>query len=293
MHGPLRTDFLNYVQPKNKFYNFTNGMQTSTPTPPNNILFPDIETVRQYKLLSQAPERYQQLFKKKFDKEITERTNAVLHAAASGEPNPSFSNHVSIQKVYEEKAALFAEFGKVVCVSIGRIDKEGNLLIKTLCSRFEKELLKEVAAILSKGGALCAHNGIEFDYEFLRRRMIIHGISVPDILNTLDKKPWETALYDTVKMWSGAAWNYKASLDLLAMCFDIESSKSDMDGSRVGEVYYSMFDGLEPDELPFDVESKVLKRIADYCGLDVVVLVNVYLKIKGLPMIPQNKVMYV
>lgn len=253
-------------------------MQTNTL--PNNLLFIDIETVP-VQLWAEGESEIELLFWKKFKNQIK-----VYYNLADGEPS-----HEQCGEWWKNNAALYAEFGKVVCVCVGRIDKEHNLLIKTLCGRFEIPLLTELTGIIDKAGGLVAHNGMEFDYPFLMRRMIINGIKVPDLLDTIGKKPWDVKLDDTVKMWSGTQWQYRASLELLCHILGIQSPKQDMNGADVAPLYYSMFDGIETDELPFDKEKEVIQKIGKYCGLDIVALANVYLRLKGLPLV--NNVIYV
>jgi 3'-5' exonuclease len=263
-------------------------MQKVTPTLPNNILFPDIETVPQYRniahMAKENPKMYE-LYLDRFDAQILK----IANDEAGSRPNYEFA----CIKHYEENAALYAEFGKVVCVSIGRIDKERNLLIKSLCGRHEKELLTEVRDILNKAGALCAFNGKEFDFPFLMRRMIVHGIELPDVLNTFNKKPWETALIDPMVMWSGTAWNYKMRLDIICHTLGIESPKQDMTGADVAPLWYSMFDDVQNDELPFEKESEVVKKISKYCSGDVIAQIQLFLRLHTLPVIQPNQIVYV
>jgi uncharacterized protein YprB with RNaseH-like and TPR domain len=128
---------------------------------------------------------------------------------------------------------------------------------------------------------LCAHNGKEFDYPFLFRRLLANKIKVPDILNGIGKKPYEmNHLEDTVEMWSATQWKHKASLATLAEIFGIPSPKEKMDGSDVAPLYYSKQD------LPWES----VDQIAEYCNGDVVTLVKVYCAIKQLDVVitPEN-----
>lgn len=251
---------------------------------PTGLLFLDIETVPQTNNIHKDV-RLKELFTKRFDKKIHD------HSMLYDVPDHDFSTG----KFWSENAALFAEFGKTVCVCIGRIDTNNNIVVKTLCGRFEKALLNELAGILKNGNVtgLVAHNGMEFDFPVLMRRMIINEVPLPGILNTFDKKPWEVALHDTKKMWSGTAWNHSVSLDLIAHSLGIPSPKSDMDGSMVADVWYSMYDGVQSDELPFEKESEVVQRISKYCSGDVLTLIKIYLRMRGLPAIPDKNVLYV
>jgi DNA polymerase elongation subunit (family B) len=167
------------------------------------------------------------------------------------------------------------------------------LLLKTLCSRYEAKLLEQVAEILEKGkGHLIGHNAREFDCPFLLRRMWANGIQPPGIIDTDGKPKWEVKISDTMEMWSGSAWNYKSGLELICHTLGIPSPKTDMSGDQVADVWYSMFD-VETGELPFDKETATYERIGAYCRNDVVATVNLYLRMKNLPIIEANKVLNV
>jgi DNA polymerase elongation subunit (family B) len=122
---------------------------------------------------------------------------------------------------------------------------------------------------------LCAHNGKEFDFPYICRRMLINGITLPSLLTLSGKKPWEVLHEDTMEMWKFGDFKHYTSLDLLAAVFNIASSKDGMDGSQVNRVYYVDND---------------LERIASYCLRDVVVLAQVYLRFHGLPLIDENNI---
>jgi DNA polymerase elongation subunit (family B) len=122
---------------------------------------------------------------------------------------------------------------------------------------------------------LCAHNGKEFDFPYLCRRMLIHRIKLPLLLNIAGKKPWEVAHLDTMELWKFGDYKHYTSLDLLAAIFNIPSSKGEIDGSQVNEVYY---------------KEKNIKKIADYCQRDVIAVAQLYLKMKGLGIIPTQHI---
>ncbi len=199
---------------------------------------------------------------------------------------------------WENNAGLYAEFGKIVCISIGKFvpakgTEPDKFYIRTIASRKEDELLKLASeSILKANGTLCAHNGLEFDFPFLMRRFMINGLPVPAILDVAGKKPWDINLQDTMKMWSGTTWNYKVSLELLANIFGLPSPKKEMDGSSVADIYYDSFN-VGKDELPFDKETEALKKIGDYCNADVFCMANVYCKMKGFPIIREDQINYV
>jgi uncharacterized protein YprB with RNaseH-like and TPR domain len=174
-----------------------------------------------------------------------------------------------------ERAGIYAEFGKVICISCGFITQGGNLKIKSFFGDDEAILLHEFAEMLNRNfnsseHALCAHNGKEFDFPYLCRRMIINNISVPNILDISGKKPWETSLLDTMEMWRFGDYKSFTSLVLLASVFGIPSPKDDIDGSQVWRVYWI---------------DKDLERIVRYCQKDVVTLAKIFLKLNQLPSI--------
>jgi 3'-5' exonuclease len=164
-------------------------------------------------------------------------------------------------KLYHERAALYAEFGKIVCVSMGYVNEAEQIVLKSFASTDERALLEGVAITLNKTTSLVAHNGLNFDYPWLCRRMIINGVRIPDVLDTRGKKPWEISLLDTAKDWQFNQWNYHVSLSTLCELLGLPSPKAGMDGSQVGDVYYN---------------EKDLEKIKNYCEGDIVALINVH-----------------
>ncbi|MEQ8304395.1 MAG: 3'-5' exonuclease [Cyclobacteriaceae bacterium] len=183
---------------------------------------------------------------------------------------------LSHEDLFNQRAGIYAEFGKIVSVAVGMfIETEGTLRLRTkyFTSDHEKQLLLDFKALLDKldpATKLCAHNGKEFDFPYLSRRMLINGISLPNALNLSGKKPWETPHLDTMEMWKFGDFKHYTSLDLLTAIFDIPTSKSVMNGSQVSQVYY---------------KEKDLKKISEYCVGDVVAIAQLYLRFKGLPLI--------
>jgi predicted PolB exonuclease-like 3'-5' exonuclease len=179
------------------------------------------------------------------------------------------------EDLFHERAAIFSEFGKIICIAVGKFTEgeEGVLTLKTKAyyGDDERVLLEEFKTLLEKlnvqTARLCAHNGKEFDFPYLCRRMLVNGISLPSILNLSGKKPWDVQHYDTMEMWKFGDYKHFTSLDLLAAVFNIPSSKSDMDGSMVNHVYH--------------VENN-LEKIKTYCLRDVGVLAQVFLRLKGI-----------
>ena len=179
------------------------------------------------------------------------------------------------EDLYNQRAGIYSEFGKVICICVGKFfDQEpGELGLKTKAyyGDDEKALLLEFKSMLEKldssSAKLCAHNGKEFDFPYLCRRMLINNISLPNVLNLSGKKTWEIPHLDTLEMWKFGDYKHYTSLDLLAAIFNIPSSKNDIDGSQVNAVYY---------------KEKNLEKIKDYCVRDVVVLSQLFIKMKGI-----------
>lgn len=187
------------------------------------------------------------------------------------------------EALFSDRAGIFAEFGKIIVITMGYVDKHTEkqevLRVKGLANDNEQVLLETFVSFLARFPAyslqLCAHNGKEFDFPYLCRRMIVQGIALPEVLNTSGKKPWEVNHLDTMEMWKfGDRKNY-TSLDLLATLFGITSSKQEMNGGEVRMYYY---------------EKKALEDIRQYCIKDVITLVQIYRKLRGLPLFDPSAV---
>ncbi|MFO8066363.1 MAG: 3'-5' exonuclease [Bacteroidales bacterium] len=218
------------------------------------ILFIDIETVPMCQVYDELPDNLKPLWDHK--------SQRIL------KPNEEKTS----QELFFEKAGIFAEFGKVVCVSAGFFRMENDKLsfrVKAFYGHDEKALLNDFSNMLNQhfntsAHCLCAHNGKEFDFPYLSRRMLINNVKIPFLLNNQGKKPWEVSLIDTMELWKfGDIKNY-TSLALLAAVFDIPSPKDDIDGSQVADVYYN---------------KNELERIATYCNKDVITTARLYLKL--------------
>jgi len=218
-----------------------------------NVLFLDIETVPATADFSLLPLEWKGLWEKK-SKTLTKTDE-------------------SPEALYN-KAGIYAEFGKIVCIGIGvlRRGKDGlQLRVKSIRGHNEHEILQEFAALLERSfpgnpHLLCAHNGKEFDFPFIARRMMINGIKLPKLLDLSGKKPWDIPHIDTMELWKFGDFKSFTSLNLLAHLFGIPTPKDDIDGSMVWSVYWQEDD---------------LERIARYCVKDVVTLVQIFLKFKG------------
>jgi hypothetical protein len=232
----------------------------------NHVLFLDIETVPVTYKFSDLNEREKYLWETKHRHLITEENTA--------------------EKLYQ-KAGVYAEFGKIICICTGIVTSEGDkklLRIKTFAGDDEKKLLLDFASLLNSHfnnppqHTLCAHNGKEFDFPYICRRMLINGIKLPEILNIAGKKPWETALMDTMEMWKFGDYKNFTSLELLAGIFGIPTPKDDIKGEDVKRVYY---------------EEKNLERIAAYCRKDVITIVQLFLKYRCQPVIAEEDITFV
>lgn len=227
-----------------------------------HILFLDIETVGAVKSYNQLDEKMKSFWDKKSDK--------IKKDSES-----------SAEDIYR-MAGIYAEFGKVVCISVAFL-KNGLLRIKSFADNDERRLLLEFAELLNTYFSksfhrLCAHNGKEFDFPYLCRRMLINGISIPFVLNATGKKPWETNFLDTLELWKFGDYKHYTSLDLLASIFNIPSPKDDIDGSMVHDIYWGNND---------------LSRITEYCERDVLTVVQLYMRYNGLEQLSEDKVVFV
>jgi 3'-5' exonuclease len=230
----------------------------------NNILFLDIETVAQHEHYSQLSDAWRDLWD---------------HKAKSLIRNPE----VETAETIYDKAGIYAEFGKVICISVGCIQGEAEdrkLVLTSYAGHDEKTLLLQFAEMMKKwsGSAdklLCAHNGKEFDFPYLCRRMIINSVEIPEALKIAGRKPWEVRHLDTLEMWKFGDYKNYISLKLLAQCFGIPSPKDDIDGSQVYGVYY---------------KEKNLDRIVTYCQKDVTTLAQVLLRYHCQPLIKKENI---
>ena len=219
--------------------------------PLNDILFIDIETIPAYPNLESAPEIDQRLWRKK----------SVSLFREERSPDETY-----------ERAGIYAEFGRVICISCGRIRSKPDstnlrLEIRSFAGGNEHTLLQNFSKFLtrhqSKQLRLCAHNGKEFDFPYLSRRMLMNDIPLPKILDNAGRKPWEVQHIDTLELWKFGDYKHYTSLELLAYCFGLTSPKENLDGSMVAKTWYV---------------DKNLSAIQKYCEADVSTLVHVFLK---------------
>jgi len=231
----------------------------------SDLLLIDIETVPQVSDHNLLTAEWQQLFYDKACKNLPDTPDAEL--------------------VYKQKAGILAEFGKVICISTGFYyeDAGGNrcFKMKSICCKEETDLLKEFISIVDRfvqkhpNLQFAGHNIREFDIPFLCRRMVINQIPLPKYFQIQGAKPWEVQMLDTMQWWKFGDYKNYITLHLLANVMGIPTSKTDMDGSMVQEVYYKQ------DNLP---------KIVEYCQRDVVVVAQVILRFKNLPLIDQHSI---
>ena len=227
-----------------------------------DLLVLDIETVSQKKSFDDLDEEWQELWARK--------------AGALNNPE------IVPSKIYD-RAAIYAEFGKIVCIGLGifhNIEGELHLKVKSIHGDDEKVVLQAFADLLNSKfngpkHMLVAHNGKEFDFPYLCRRMLINGIHIPSILDVSGKKPWETNFIDTMELWKFGDYKNYTSLNVLAKCFGIPSPKDDIDGSMVGHTYWQQND---------------LERIATYCKKDIVTTAQLLVKYRNEPLVPNSNV---
>jgi uncharacterized protein YprB with RNaseH-like and TPR domain len=179
---------------------------------------------------------------------------------------------------FYERAGIWAEFGKIICISVGIFlnGKRAGLRVKSFAGHDEKELLEDFSKMLSGQPLsliLCAHNGKEFDFPYICRRMLINGVQFPPHLQITGKKPWEIPHLDTMELWKFGDYKNYTSLNLLTAIFGIPTSKDDIDGSQVGYVYWV------EDDLP---------RICTYCQKDVIATAQLIRRYRGEELIGED-----
>lgn len=227
-----------------------------------NILFLDIETVPLAPSFEQLDKEKQMLFEKKT---AYQRQSKEIEAAD-----------------FYDRAGIWAEFGKIICISVGFFSPDDKFRIRSYYGE-EKNLLLDFKKLLDTyfnkpEHLLCAHNGKEFDFPYIARRMVIHGINLPDKLQLFGKKPWEVPHLDTLELWKFGDYKHFTSLQLLTNILGIASPKNDIDGSMVAEVYY---------------HEKDLERIVSYCEKDTLAVAQVLLKFMNKPLLNEKQIVFV
>jgi len=229
-----------------------------------NILFLDIETVPEVQHFSDLPKEKQELWEAKSQYQRKEEFTA---------------------EEFYPRAGIWAEFGKIICISVGyfNIEKENRTFRVTSFSGSEIKLLKEFKNLIishfsQSKHLLCAHNGKEFDFPYISRRMIINNIELPYKLNLFGKKPWEVPHLDTLELWKFGDYKNYTSLKLMANVLNIPSPKDDIDGSEVYQVYY---------------EGNDLDRIVNYCERDTITVAQILLRLRGDELLNDDELMHI
>lgn len=229
------------------------------------LLVIDIETVPQYASYDELPDTWKQLWSKKMQRELKEGLTA--------------------DGLYQ-RAGIFAEFGKIICVCAGFFyedNRELSFKVKAFYGDDEKKILADFSELLDKNysstdNQLCAHNGREFDFPYIARRCLASGLPIPALLDNAGKKPWEVQHIDTLDLWKFGDYKNFSSLELLAAVFGIDSPKGDMDGSIVWSVYWI---------------DKNIERIKNYCRKDVVTVAQLLLRFKGMELLEKENVSFI
>lgn len=235
-----------------------------------NILCLDVETVPQYPSFEQVPEEFRKLWLRK-------AANLKVEEGADDET------------VYR-RAGIYAEFGKIICISTGFLtmrDNQRQFRLRSFAGDDEKELLVRFSELLDQihqsrmnnrrpPMVLCGHNAKEFDFPYICRRLVVNGLPIPELLNLSGKKPWEVPHLDTMELWKFGDFKSFTPLNLLAYILGIPSPKDDIDGSQVGQVYW---------------QEKNLERIVTYCQKDVVTVMQILLRMKGESILDASEVL--
>jgi DNA polymerase elongation subunit (family B) len=231
----------------------------------DKVLFLDIETVPQVYQFQDLDEKPKELFEMK--------TRFMQN------------DEKSFESLYNERGGIYAEFGKIVCISVGFVHETTHgkqLRMKSFYHDDEETLLKQFKNLLddkynSPYHILCGHNAKEFDFPYICRRMLINGIELPETLNISGKKPWEIAHLDTMELWKFGDFKAYTSLALLCHVFNIPTPKDDISGADVARVYF---------------EEKDLERIKVYCEKDVVALIQLFLRMRGDALVDECDIHY-
>ncbi|MEZ5039714.1 MAG: 3'-5' exonuclease [Saprospiraceae bacterium] len=241
-----------------------------------NVLFLDIETVSNQRHYEALDPVLQDLWKhkskqilRKYDEELTDEEVANLYPARAG---------------------IFAEFGKIICISVGIVrrdkdTKELHVRLKSFASDDEAVVLADFCQLVNQHyndpnkHFICGHNIKEFDIPYICRRLVINSLELPKALDLAGKKPWETKhLLDTLELWKFGDYKHYTSLKLLAAILGFPSPKDDIDGSEVGRVFW---------------EENALPRISRYCEKDVLATVQLFLRYQRKPILREDQVTHV
>jgi len=225
-----------------------------------HVLFLDIETVPQKASFEELDDEFKTLWEQKSKYQRKEEFTA---------------------EEFYDRAGIWAEFGKIICISVGYFKNDGDRSFRvTTFHGTETKLLKEFKNLVithfsASRHLLCAHNGKEFDFPYIARRMIINGIELPYKLDLFGKKPWEVSHLDTMDLWKFGDYKNYTSLKLMAKVLGIPSPKGDIDGSMVRDVYY---------------EENDLDRIIEYCEKDTIAVAQVLLRLRNEGLLQEEEI---
>lgn len=226
-----------------------------------HIVFLDIETVPEHKEYTELSDEKKELWASK----------------TAYQRKEEFSS-----EEFYDRAGIWAEFGKIVCISVGYFNNKGESRSFRVTTFYgdEFKLLKEFKNLIithfsASKYLLCAHNGKEFDFPYIARRMIINRIELPYKLNLFGKKPWEIPHLDTMELWKFGDYKHYTSLKLMTNILGIPSPKQDIDGSQVRDVFYNDND---------------LDRIVKYCELDVIALAQIFLRLRNEDLLNEDEI---
>ncbi|MBP7272191.1 MAG: 3'-5' exonuclease [Saprospiraceae bacterium] len=234
--------------------------------PLSEILFLDIETVSQHSTFNELDETFRDLWQ---------------HKAAGILKKPK--DELKLEELavsYPKRAAIYAEFGKIICISVGYLYEDNGTWrarLKSFADDDEAVVLQQFSQLLQKRYPipnrhfLCGHNIKEFDIPYICRRMVVHSLELPTLLQIHGKKPWElTYFLDTMELWKFGDYKGYTSLKLLAAVLGFPSPKEDIDGSEVGKVYW---------------QERDLPRIATYCERDVLAVIQLLMRYRRMPIL--------
>lgn len=219
----------------------------------NNVVFIDIETVPIVEQLQ----------------EDTPLLNSWDYKVRHNRENEKFEG--TLNESYIKNAALYAEFAKIVCITIGKV-KDGMLKLKSyigdpdqdvsqetdLLATFCEDLTKITSA--NKYTCLAGHAIKGFDIPFIMRRCLVNQVELPSLIDVGHLKPWELTAIDTMDLWKGTGFR-SASLLNICTALGIISPKDEMEGQDTYTYYYHHEDGIE--------------LIRKYCEKDVLTVANV------------------
>lgn len=255
--------------------------------PLEKVLFLDIETVPQVSKFADWDETSKQLFLKK--------NSSLLNRISESEEAKNKTTEEIHQEVFSAAGSIQAEFGKIVCISVGFVNEKyrgREIRVKSFYHNDEATLLKQFLSLLKDSlnktmnfefSILCGHNSKEFDIPYICRRLLINGLRLPEILNIAGKKPWEINHLDTLELWKFGDYKAYTSLALLCHVFNIPTPKDDISGADVARVYY------ENDK---DSYASGLERIKVYCEKDVVALIQLFLKMRGNALVEESSIFF-